>query len=78
MSSKIIWVFSHAPKTEPRAAAKGEGYNAHLGISSATWRASRFTVIKTACSIPPDLHKGVVDQMNRVSRLVSFADSHRA
>ena len=30
------------------------------------------------CSIPPDLHKGIADQMNMVSRLVSFADSHRA
>ena len=27
---------------------------------------------------PPAPHKGVVDQMSRVSRLVSFADSHRA
>ena len=26
----------------------------------------------------PDLHKGIADQMSRVSRLVSFADSHRA
>ena len=27
---------------------------------------------------PPDLHEGVADQINMVSRLVSFADSHRA
>ena len=27
---------------------------------------------------PPALHKGIADQINMVSRLVSFADSHRA
>ena len=52
-----------------------------VGLGWATWvfLYRSFPLLeKNVLLDPPDLHKGVVDQMNRVSRLVSFADSHRA